>query len=339
MLFCQPSCKHFAWEPPLLHRLAANYKNNVRFWTVFFVKLFLWPGELQYWQACRKKFSKMLAKNWSMSQFSEKILSFSKKICSENVFMATYYAVLTTSSENFRQKANKFSLDVRGWYFYCEKNFFTKFFEWTRRIYFSQHRRKHFDRKCSAQHRKLMKKCLILTERKSFFGIFWWTRRSQFRHKPVKNLIAKVQQFSRNVQKRWIMCTIFSMKFFSQNVLLDTTMIALLTIPLEKFQLKDRTFRSLCEYVIIQMFWSIEKTPSNCSCGRVEGNFDNPAESKKTKGRKNSVQWPEMLKTFIFYNFFLLKIFPQTGSIQFWQRRRKTIDRKTGIFWLMSQKK
>ena len=127
MLFCQPSCKHFAWEPPLLHRLAANYKNNVSFWTVFFVKLFLWPGELQYWQACRKKFSKMLAKNWSMSQFSEKIMSFSKKIRSENVFMATYYAVLTTSSENFRQKANKFSLDVRGWYFYCEKKFSLKF--------------------------------------------------------------------------------------------------------------------------------------------------------------------------------------------------------------------
>ena len=238
MLFCQPSCKHFAWEPPLLHRLAANYKNNVSFWTVFFVELFLWTGELLYWQACRKKFGRRLAKNWSMSHFSEKIMSFSKKICSENVFMATYYAVLTTSSENFRKKANKFSLDDRGWYCYCEKNFFTKIFEWTGRIYFSQHRRKHFDRKCSAQHRKLMKKCLILTERKSFFGIFWWTRRSQFRHKPVKNLIAKVQQFSRNVQKRWIMCTILSMKFFSQIVVLDTTMIALLTNPLKKVPTK-----------------------------------------------------------------------------------------------------
>ena len=234
-------------------------------------------------------------------------------------------------------KSDKFSLDVRGWYFYCEKKFFTKIFECTRRIYFSQHRRKNFDRKCSPQYPKLMKNYLILTERKSFFEIFWWTRRKHFRHKPANKLFAKVQQFSRNVQKRWIMCTFFRMKCFSQIVLLDT-MIALLTIPLKKFPLKDRIFRSLCEYVIIQIFWSIEKTPSNCSCGRVEGNFDNPAESKKTKGQKNSVQWPEMLKTFIFYNFFLLKIFPQTGSIQFWQRRRKRIDRKTEIFWLMSQK-
>ena len=270
--------------------------------------------------------------------FPKKPWVFQKKLCSEKVFMATYYAILTTPLENLRQKADKFSLDVRGWYFYCEKNFFAKIFECTRRIYFSQHRWTNFDRKCSAQYPKLMKNYLILTERKSFFEIFWWTRRKHFRHKPANKLFAKVQQFSRNVQKRWIMCTFFRMKCFSQIVLLDT-MIALLTIPLKKFPLKDRIFRSLCEYVIIQIFWSIEKTPSNCSCGRVEGNFDNPAESKMTKGRKDSVQWPEMLKTFIFYNFFLLKIFPQTGSIQFWQRRRKRIDRKTGIFWLMSRKK
>ena len=265
-------------------------------------------------------------------------MSFSKK----TLFWKSLYGHLLC---NFDNPVGKLATKSRQVFARCQrmvfllwKKIFAKIFECTHRIYFSQHRWTNFDRKCSAQYPKLMKNYLILTERKSFFEIFWWTRRKHFRHKPANKLFAKVQQFSRNVQKRWIMCTFFRMKCFSQIVLLDT-MIALLTIPLKKFPLKDRIFRSLCEYVIIQIFWSIEKTPSNCSCGRVEGNFDNPAESKMTKGRKDSVQWPEMLKTFIFYNFFLLKIFPQTGSIQFWQRRRKRIDRKTGIFWLMSRKK
>ena len=214
--------------------------------------------------------------------------------------------------------------------FLLRKKIFTKIFDCTRRIYFSQHRRKNFDRKCSAQYPKLMKKYLILTEIKSFFEIFWWTRRKHFRHKPANKLFVKVQQFSRNVQKRWIMCTFFRMKCFSQIVLLDN-MIALLTIPLKKFQIKDRIFRSLCEYVIIQIFWSIEKTPSNCSCGRVEGNFDNPAESKMTKGRKKSVQWPEMLKTLIF-SFFSLKFSRRQVAFSFDNAAEKKVPESQKSF-------
>ena len=88
-------------------------------------------------------------------------------------------------------------------------------------------------------------KSLVLTDKETLFGTFWWTRRTQFRHKPVSKIFAKVQQFSRHVQKWWKKLIIFPMKFFPQNVLVDT-MIALLTIRPKRSQLKDRTFRSLC---------------------------------------------------------------------------------------------
>ena len=149
-----------------------------------------------------------------MSQFSEKIMSFSKK----NTFWKCLYGHLLCSFDNLVGKLPTKSKQVfarrQRMVFLLWKKIFTKIFECTRRIYFSQHRRKNFDRKCSAQYTKLMKKYLILTERKSFFEIFWWTRRKHFRHKPANKLFAKVQQFSRNVQKRWIMFHIFAWSVF-----------------------------------------------------------------------------------------------------------------------------
>ena len=203
---------------------------------------FRWTVPLDRWIAVLTSLPKEVWQKACKKLINVALFRKNHEFFKKNLLWKCLYGHLLCSFDNLVGKLPKKSKQVfarwQRMVLLLWKNFFTKIFEWTGRIYFSQHRRKHFDRKCSAQHRKLMKKCLILTERKSFFGIFWWTRRSQFRHKPVKNLIAKVQQFSRNVQKRWIMCTILSMKFFSQIVVLDTTMIALLTNPLKKVPTK-----------------------------------------------------------------------------------------------------
>ena len=98
-----------AWNFPI---------NDQKRWKTFpFSKFFrlkklMRTRSMQFSQPRWKQNSRRSEKTQSMSQTNECIIEFLKSFCSENVFVVTYIAVLTTQLKNYRQGTDVLLLHV-----------------------------------------------------------------------------------------------------------------------------------------------------------------------------------------------------------------------------------
>ena len=226
---------------------AGNFPFNDRkrwkifpFSNFFRLKELMRTRNMQFWQPSWKQNARRSEKTQSMSQTNEWIIEFFKSFCSENVFVDTYIAVLTTQLKNYRQRTGVLLLHVWRW------------FKKTQKTLSSKIHNKHVETRFQNPPEKLRQKrfrSLSQTYEKRFkfrnflLKMFLWTRRMQFRHNSVTKTLPKSNSLrakSKNDGKNFEI----SNENLSQKFVLDTKNAALTTAP-KKSNLKANYVRFL----------------------------------------------------------------------------------------------